>query len=157
MAGSLSDQLLKAGLVDKKKVNKAKQQKHTQRKKNKGKKVAPAKPNAAQQEQLKKQKLSRELNQKANLEKQRQEKEAQVKQLVKDNALDLKKCDQPYYFKMGTKIKQIYVDKAITEKLSKGSLAIVQCNDRFDVVPTKTARQIAQRDETALVSLHEPE
>ncbi len=157
MAGSLGDQLLKAGLVNKKKVNKANQEKRAQRKKNKGKKVAPAQPNAAQQEQMKQQVRSRELNQQANREKQRREKEAQVKQLVRENALDLKKCDQPYYFKMGIKIKKLYVDKAITEKLSKGSLAIVQCNDQYSVVPAKVARQIARRDASALVLLYDPE
>ncbi|WDP92008.1 MAG: DUF2058 family protein [Desulfobacter sp.] len=156
MGMSLQDQLLKAGLVDEKKAKKVKHQKHVSRKKNKGKKTAP-KINETQQAQLAQEKANREKNLKANAEKLKQEARAQIKQLIEENRLELKNCNDPYYFKMGTKIKKIWIKDEISKKLEKGQLAIVMHEGNFEVLPTAIAAQITERDKEYPVIRHEPE
>lgn len=156
MGMSLQDQLLKAGLVDKKKVKKAKHQKHVTRKKNKGKTVEP-RVNETRENQLAQEKANRERNLAANAEKLRQEAQAQIKQLVEENRLELKNCNDPYYFKLGTKIKKIWIKEEIAKKLEKGQLAIVMHEGSFEVVPTAIAQQITDRDKDYPVIIHTPE
>lgn len=152
---SLQDQLLKAGLADKKQAKKAKQEKRVKRKKNKGKEVVPE-INQVQQEQLAQAQRSQELNHQLNQEKEKLEKLAQVKQLIEQNRLDLDKYQEPYYFAVDKKIKKLYVNEEISKKLSNGQLAIVTFNDLYEIVPAKVARQIADRDPGSLIVLHKP-
>ncbi len=156
MGMSLQDQLLKAGIADKKQAKKAKQEKRAKKKKNKGKKDL-AEINEARQDQLAKARRNQELNRRLNQEKEKQEKLSQVRQLIEMNRLELDKFEEPYYFKVGKKIKKLYVDKEISEKLSRGKLAIVRLGDLFEIVPENIARQVVQRDPDSLVVLHESE
>jgi len=156
MGLSLQDQLLKAGIADKKQAKKANQEKLANRKKNKGKKETPE-TNQAQQDQLAQAKRSQELNRQLNQEKERLEKLSQVRQLIETNRLGLDKYEEPYYFKVGKKIKKLYVNEDITEKLSRGELAIVGFDDRFEIVPDKVAQQIADRDQDSLIVLYKTE
>ncbi len=158
MGNAFQDQLLKAGLVNKKQVKKVKQATTAKRKKNKGKKITPE-LNKARQEQLAKQKENRELNQQLNKEKQQREALSQIRQIIETNRLKLKDDydDEPYYFAAGKKIKKLYVNKEITQKLSSGQLAIVELDDCFEIVPAKVAKQIQNRDRDILVVLHKPE
>ena len=158
MGLSLQDQLLKVGVADKKQAKKANQEKRVKRKKNKGKKTTPApEVNQTRQEQLAQAKRSDELNRQANQEREKQEKLAQVKQLIEDNRLDLRKYEDPYYFKVGTKIKKLYVNDDITRKLGRGQLAIVTLNSVYEIVSADVARKIADRDPDSLVVLYNPE
>ncbi|WP_320044399.1 DUF2058 domain-containing protein [uncultured Desulfobacter sp.] len=156
MGLSLQDQLLKAGIADKKQAKKANQEKRIKRKKNKGKKTAPE-VNQTRQNQLAQAKRSRELNRESNREKEQQAKLAQVKQLIEENRLDLNKYEDPYYFKVGKKIKKLYVNNDITQKLEQGQLAIVTLNNVYEIVPAEVARKIKERDPDSLVVLHKPE
>ena len=156
MGLSLQDQLLKAGIADKKQANKARQEKRAKKKKNKGEK-ATSKLNQAQQDQLAKAKRSQELNRQLNQEKEKQEKLSQVKQLIDANRLKLDKYEEPYYFKVDKKIKKLYVNEDITKKLSRGVLAIVRFDDLFEIVPNKVAQQIADRDQDSLIVLQKIE
>lgn len=153
MGLSLQDQLLKTGIADKKQAKKARHDKWINRKKNKGKKTAPE-INRTHQDQLAQARRSQELNLELNQEKERQEKLSQVRQLIEINRLDLDKFEEPYYFKVGTKIKKIYVNEGVAKKLSLGGLAIVSFDGFFEVVPCKVAQQIAERDQDSLVVLH---
>ena len=156
MGLSLQDQLLKAGIADKKQANKAKQEKRVKRKKNKGAKVTPE-LNQAQKERLEEARRSKELNLRLNRKKERLEKLSQVRQLIEANRLKLDKYEEPYYFKVGKKIKKVYVNDDITRKLSRGALAIVRSDDFFEIVSEKVARQIVDRDPDSLVLLHKIE
>lgn len=82
---------------------------------------------------------------------------AQVKQLIEENRLDLRKYEDSYYFKVGKKIKKLYVNDDITQKLGRGELAIVTLDSVYEIVPAKVARQIVDRDPDSLVVLHKPE
>jgi len=156
MGLSLQDQLLKAGIADKKQANKARQEKRAEKKKNKGEK-ATSKLNQAQQDQLAKAKRSQELNRQLNQEKEKQEKLSQVKQLIEANRLKLDKYEEPYYFKVGKKIKKLYVNEDITKKLSSGVLAIVRFDGLFEIVPDKVAQKVADRDQDSLIVLQKTE
>ncbi|MCF6245723.1 MAG: DUF2058 domain-containing protein [Desulfobacula sp.] len=156
MGISLKDQLLKAGLVNKKQVKKARHDKRVKQKKNKGNN-SPGEINKTQQEQSAKEKCNRELNQQLNKEKLKREKLAQVRQLIETNRLKLDDYEDPYYFAVGKKIKKIYINEEITRKLSFGQLAIVKFDNLFEIVPVRVAGQIATRDPDALVVLHKPE
>ncbi|MBC8442303.1 MAG: DUF2058 family protein [Deltaproteobacteria bacterium] len=156
MGLSLQDQLLKAGIADKKQAKKAKHEKRAKRKENKGKKAIPE-INQAQQNHLAQAKRSQDLNRQLNQEKERLEKLSQVRQLIETNRLGLDKYEEPYYFKVGKKIKKLYVNEDITKKLSRGELAIVSFDDLFEIVPDKVARQIADRDQNSLIVLQKIE
>ena len=156
MGLSLQDQLLKAGIADKKQAKKANQEKRIKRKKNKGTKTTPE-VNQTREKQLAQAERSRELNRRSNREKENKEKLAQVKLLIEENRLDLNKYEDPYYFKVGKKIKKLYVNGEITQKLGRGHLAIVTLDSVYEIVPAKVARQILDRDPDALVVLHNPE
>ncbi len=156
MGLSLQDQLLKAGIADKKQAKKAMHEKRAKRIQNKGKDTTPE-INQARQEQLAQAKRSQELNLQLNQEKERQEKLSQVRQLIETNRLKLDKYEEPYYFKVGKKIKKLYVNEDIAQQLSRGELAIVSFDDRFEIVPDKVARQIADRDQESLVVIHTTE
>jgi len=156
MGLSLQDQLLKAGIADKKQAKKANQEKRVKRKKNKGKKTTPE-VNQTRQNQLAQAKRSRELNRQSNQEREKQARLAQVRQLIEENRLDLKKYENPYYFKVGRKIKKLYVNDEITQKLGRGQLAIVTLNSVYEIVPAEVARKIVDRDPDSLVVLHNPE
>ncbi len=156
MGTSFKDQLLKAGLVNKKQVKKAKHEKRISRKKNKGEGSSPEINNTLQ-EQLSKEKRNRELNLQLNKEKQKLENLAQVRQLIETSRLKLDNCDEQYYFVLGKKIKKLFVTEEIAKKLSLGQLGIVKLDDSFEIVPARVAVQIADRDQDALVVLHKPE
>jgi uncharacterized protein YaiL (DUF2058 family) len=156
MGTSFQDQLLKSGLVNKKQVKKTKHEKRVNRKKNKGESVSPE-INKALQEKLAKEKRNRERNQQLNKEKQQLENLAQVRQLIETSRLKIENDDEPYHFALGKKIKKVFVNEEIANKLSLGQLAIVILDDGFEVVPARVGRQIADRDPEALVVLHKPE
>jgi uncharacterized protein YaiL (DUF2058 family) len=152
MGTSFKDQLLKAGVVNKKQVKKANHEKNANRKKNKGKKSAPPEINKTLQEKLAREKANKELNQQRNQEKQKLEDLAQIRQLIETNRLKQRNdYDDPYYFTVGKKIKKLYVNEEIANKLSLGQLEIVKLDDRFEIVPDKVAKQIAKRDPDALI------
>lgn len=155
MGNSFQDQLLKAGLVSKKQVKKAKQEKRSNRKKNKGNPIA-AEVNKTRQEQLAREKKNQDRNRQQNKAKQQQEILAQVRQLVEASRLDLKGCDDPYYFAQGKKVKKVYVNKEITQKLSSGTLAVVTLDSGFEIVPARVAEQIRSRDPQSVVVMHTP-
>ncbi|MDZ7667290.1 MAG: DUF2058 family protein [Desulfotignum sp.] len=156
MGLSLQDQLLKAGVADKKQAKKAKHEKRVKQKKNRDKKVAPE-TNQVQKEQVAQAQRSQELNRQMNQEKEKLEKLAQVKQLIEQNRLNLDKYEEPYYFAVGKKIKKLYVNEDITKKIGNGQLAIVTLNGLYEIVPAKVAQQIIDRDPGFLIVLHKPD
>ncbi len=154
MGNSFQDQLLKAGLVNKKQVNKARHEKKITRQQNKGKKTSENQSEARQKKLVLEQR-TRELNRRQNEEKMKQEKLAQARHLIETNRLPLDDHGEPYYFPVGKKIKRLFVSQEMTEQLSRGQLAIVKINDNYEVVTAKAAKQIAGRDREALVVFYE--
>ena len=153
---SLQDQLLKAGLADEKKLKAHQKEKKKQRKQQpKGAIQQDETKLRAQQAREEKAERDRQLNQKRNEEARRKAIAAQIRQLVESNRLDRACCDTDYQFVHGKKIKKILVDHTMTDQLSRGRLAVVFVDERYEVVPEPVARKIMERDEAAVVVLHE--
>ena len=152
MAGSLQDQLLKAGLVDKKKAKRAERDKQiVAKQKRQGEDVvdeAKALAEKAKQEKLAKDK---ELNQEQKEKAEKKAIAAQIKQLIEMNALDLEGAEIRYNFTDGKKVKYLNVTELAQHQLSRGLLVIAKRGDRYFVLPSIVADKISQRDDSYIV------
>lgn len=153
MGNSLHDQLLKAGLVDEKKVNKAKKAKQKKEKEQRHKKhkaedesKLKAKQAAAEAAQR-----DRELNRQKQQEAELRAITAQIKQLIEMNHLTLDEGEIAYNFTDGTKVQRIFVNESVHAQLGRGQLAIVKLDNHYEVVPMGVAEKIKQRDEASVV------
>lgn len=154
MGNPFQDQLLKAGLVNKKQASKAKRATHASRKKKKDKDTPSAITVKAREAQASQAMRSRELNRLRAEEKLRHEKKAQVKQLIEASKLDRDEYGKAYHFVEQGKINRIFVAEEMAEQLSRGLLAIVKFGTGYEVVPEKVASQIASRDKDIVLVLH---
>lgn len=159
---SLQDQLLKAGLSDKKKAKKIQQEKRGTSSKQKGKKkkAEPVELTEAQQAvaqaEAEQAKRDRELNRQKNEAAAAKALQAQIAQLITMNALRLD-GEIAYRFVDGAQTATIYVTEDIRKQLSKGRLAVVKLGEDYKVVPAGAAEKISTRDASYVISLHEPE
>ncbi|USH01676.1 DUF2058 domain-containing protein [Grimontia kaedaensis] len=142
---SLQEQMLQAGLIDKKKMKKAGKSSKKSRTLAKEAKAAVEEKRAAQVAQ------DQELNRQKQQEAEKKAIAAQVKQLVEMNKIDRKDGDIGYNFTDGTLVKKIYVDKATQDQLVNGRLAIARDGEGYAIVPGAVADKIVQRDENTIV------
>ncbi|WP_305461707.1 DUF2058 domain-containing protein [Photobacterium leiognathi] len=142
---SLQEQMLQAGLIDKKKLKKAGK---SSKKSRTQAKEAKAVVEANRQAQLEKDK---ELNRARDEEAKAKELASQIKQLIEMNRLDRKEGDIGYNFTDGSTVKKIYVDKTMQDQLVNGRLAIARYQDGYEVIPAGVADKIALRDEQSIV------
>jgi len=157
MAGSLHDQLLKAGLVDKKKAKKIEKDKKKQAKiqrKTKTEHVDETKLQVQQAREEKKQR-DRELNEQRKAQEEKKATAAQIIQLVQVNRLSRAGAEVDYNFTDNKKIKKILVDNKMLDQLAKGRLAIVLCEGAYEVVPRPVADKIALRDPDCVIVCNE--
>lgn len=154
MGNPLQEQLLKAGLASKKQAKKAEHEKRLSRKQNQGNRPV-AVSNRAREEQAAREQRNRELNLQRAEETRLREQKAQVKQLIETNRLPRDERGEPYHFVEQNKIKRLFVSEEMTDQLSRGQLAIVKFGAGYEIVPAKAARQIASRDQEAVVVFHE--
>ncbi|WP_207061460.1 DUF2058 domain-containing protein [Motiliproteus sp. SC1-56] len=156
---SLQDQLMKAGLVDKKKLQNAKKEKHKNRKQQ-GKKPGQDEAEAllrSQQAKAEKAERDRALNREKQALAERNAIAAQVRQLIESNRLRDSDGETAYNFSDGRQIKRIYIKDELVTPLSRGQLAIVRFGEGYALVPAKVAEKISQRDSQSVVVLNEPE
>lgn len=150
---SLQDQLLKSGLVDKKKaqkVNKSKQKQAKLKRKNKVETVDEAKI-AAEKAHAEKVERDRQLNLQRKQEAEQRAIGAQIRQLIEMNRQEKGAGDIAYHFTDGTTVTHIYVDEKQQRQLANGHLAIVRLAGQYEIVPTSVSEKIALRDESYLV------
>lgn len=151
MAISLQDQLLAAGLTNKKKAKQAaksrKKQDHLQRT-GQDNEIDQLRDQAAQKKQ-KKADTDRQLN--AQKDRQAQQKAilAQIRQLINTNAITTDTAEVKYQFVDGKKVKQLYVDQPIWDRLSRGQLAIIATHSEpaYSIIPLPVAEKIEQREQ----------
>ena len=148
---SLQEQMLKAGLVNEKKLKKVK-------KSSKKSQVQAREVKAAVEEQ-KLQQLERDkaLSTEQNEQRLSKEIQSQIRQLIEMNKLNLSNGDIKYNFTDGTLVKSLYVDTLMREQLIKGILAIARCGEGYAVIPSVVANKITQRDNQTIIELKEPE
>lgn len=152
---SLQDQLLKAGLIDTKKVKQAKKEKRKET--NVARRSAePVVDEVKQQVELtraEKAERDRELNRKRDTELQQKAIAAQIKQLIQNHrqSKEAGKGEVEYNFTHGKLIKKIRVSPAIQQQIMRGQLAIVALEDNYELVPRVVGDKIAQRDEKVVI------
>lgn len=154
MGLSLRDQLLQAGLIDPNKAREAKQAEHRQRR-DAGKKPATATPkpkSAAQIEAEAKAARDAELNRQQVEKKAAKARRAEAVQLVQAHRVQRQvESDEVYNLVDGNKVRSIPVDRGLREKLVAGSLVVVRCEGRYEIVPADIAARIRERDPQMLV------
>ncbi|WP_261815852.1 DUF2058 domain-containing protein [Vibrio gallicus] len=146
---TLQEQMLKAGLVNEKKLKKAKKGAKKSRVQSREAKAAAEENRVAQQERDKK------INQEREQARLAKELKAQVKQLIDMNRIDTSKGEIKYNFTDGTLVKYLYVEELIRNQLSKGILSIARYGESYAVIPTIVAEKIATRVPEAVVSTSE--
>ncbi|WP_371857211.1 DUF2058 domain-containing protein [Duganella callida] len=149
----LADQLLKAGLVDQKKVkvanqNKGKQQKDERRA---GVQTVDETKLAAQERQRLNAEKARQANAERDAAAQQKAIAAQIAQMIQQNKQDKGKGDTAYNFTHGTKIERIYVSDKVREHLVAGRLVIVAAGQNYELVPRVIADKIAERNEALVI------
>ena len=156
---SFQDQLLKAGVVDAKKVRKAKQDQHKAQKRHKQKEsvVTNESKVAAAKAQAEKVAHDRKLNEERQAAAKAKAIQAQIKQLIDLNKLPKSDAEDAvgYNFSHGKKIKKVHVSPQIRDQLVSGMLAIVQLGEGYELVPMAIADKIEQRDRAAVVHRQE--
>lgn len=166
---SLSDQLLKAGLVTKEQVEKAaeKPKKHKP-KVNKNNKKTNQKPKAKKENsdlaQFYNQRASLERNEKQEAIKKKQEaarikKETnnKINKLIKDNLLNVDEAEIRYNFVVGTTIKYLFVNEEQQQKLADGELAITFLGGKRALIPTTIAKEISTLNPNKILIIASPE
>jgi uncharacterized protein YaiL (DUF2058 family) len=149
---SLQDQLLKAGIVDKKKAKNIKKEQRKQAKQQpKGSVQVDEAKEAAKRTLAEKVERDRQVNKHLQAEAEKKAIHAQIIQLVSLNRIDRQQGDVAYQFTDQKKIKKIYLTAALQEQLIKGKIAIVKLAEQFDLVPAPVAEKIRQRDEGIVV------
>lgn len=152
---SLQEQLLQAGLIDKKKAKQAKQEKRKQAKQQpKGSTPQDKTKEQALQALAEKAARDKALNRKQQMLAEKKAIQAQIIQLINSNRIDRKDGDVAYQFSDGKKIKKLYVTNLLQEQLSRGLIAICKFAEGYELVPAKIAEKIKQRDEAAIVLLN---
>jgi uncharacterized protein len=155
MAGSLQDQLLKAGLAD---AGKAKQLAKEKRKQSRvarraGQELVDENKEAARQALAERARRDRELNQALNDKARRKAINAQIKQLIETNKLARGRGEIGFNFSDGKKVKTLYVTAMEQKQLSAGRLAIVKQGDQYEMLPRPVADKIAERDSSRVITL----
>ena len=156
MSLSLRDQLLKAGLVNQKQVSQTnKAEKKQKRMEHKGQvEVDDSQQRIAKEAMAEKVKRDQELNRQQQEKAEQKARAAQVKQLIEATRLPKLNTEDYYNFVDDKKVKRLSVNVMMRDKLSKGSLAIVRYEGRYEVVPRATAERIQERDPKRVVLLN---
>ncbi|KAA0874198.1 DUF2058 family protein [Nitrincola tapanii] len=152
MAGSLKDQLLKAGVASKQQAKKAQLDK---RKQAKQKQIDPQQQAAAaavEAARLAKAEKDRALNEARQAEQLERAKMAEIRQLAEQHQVTLpKQGEVKYNFVYENNVKSLWIDKSLQQQLSRQQLKIVALEGRFYLVPSDIADRILARNPKALV------
>ena len=159
MGLSMQEQLLKAGMVDKKQVKKAEHEKRVQSKKKK-KYGSPAQDSGKiklQQQQAEQAKQDQILNQQRNQQAQRKADQAAVKQLIETNYLPLEEGEVGYHFiDTAGQIKRISVQQDVADRLSMGRFGLARYNNDFVLIPAETVTKVLARDKDQVLAFNDP-
>ena len=153
MGNALQDQLLKAGLVTKKQVQKSNQEKARKRKQQpKNKQAVDQNKIKAQQAAEEKAKRDRELNRKKQEQARQKAISIEINQLITSNCITRDEdCEIAYNFEHNNKVKRVYVNQQMKDKIIKGALGIARIEGRYELVPKDIAEKIQQRNAKRII------
>lgn len=153
MRNALQEQLLKAGLAKKGKVDQVVREQAKQRQ---GKAPATADPGLAEAERARQERVERDraLAAARKADTEARERAAQARQIIEQNRV-VARGEDAYRFSDGPAIRSVAVDAAIRVQLAKGAFVVVRDGlDSYAVVPRAAADKIASRDPTLIVVDH---
>ncbi|GKT12084.1 MAG: hypothetical protein ISEC1_P1058 [Thiomicrorhabdus sp.] len=156
MAGSLFDQLKKAGLVDEKKAKKAKREKYQQTKQQKGKKGQPVISDAAKlaaEAAEKKSEHDRQLNLERQKKQEKKAEKAALRQTIISNQLKGYSGEMAYNFADGSSVKTLNVNPKIHKQLVNGSIRLAHFEGGYALLSEEGVAKVEQRDESILIPL----
>ncbi len=154
MNNPFQEQLLKAGVVSKQQVQKANKaiQKKKKQQRNAKQPAVEAAQRKAQQAAEEKAKRDRELNQRKEEQARKKAISAEINQLITANRIERdEKCEIAYHFEHQQKVKRIYVDEGMKQKIIEGKLGIARIDGRYELVPRSIAEKIQQRNEKRVI------
>lgn len=163
MGNSLADQLLKAGLVDQKKVKDAQKAQRKQAKQQKQGKAAKATTGDADQARLAKQRAEKaERDRQLNLKRQAAEKQkalqSDIRQILEKHGVRPEGDIRFNFTETRTedgnttkKVKQVYVSKKDQDRLAAGVLTICRDKNSFVLVPAEVADKLMERDASVVI------
>lgn len=155
MGNSLQDQLLKAGLANKKQAVRAKKAKNSKEKlKRTGKTVEDEAEVLAREAHEEKLARDKELNAARNRQAELAAQQAQIRQLVALNRIS-ERGDVEFRFPDGNTIKTLLLTDTHRNAVISGALAIVKQADQYDVITRKAAEKIAERDADCVLVCNE--
>lgn len=155
---SLQDQLLQAGLVDKKKAKQLnKEQRKESKVRHKGQPQPDENKEQAKRALSEKAQRDRQLNKQQQAAADKKAIQAQIIQLIQMNRIARERGDVAYQFKDGTTIKKIYVTAQLQKDLINGRLAIAKLANDYELLPAAAAEKIMQRDAQMIVVLNRDE
>lgn len=153
MRNPLQDQLLKAGLVNKARVNQVARE---QAKQKHGKQAAAApRGESVDVERLKAERAERDraLAAERNAQSRAAELRAQVRQIIDTHKLK-RSGEIDYRFTDGKAIRSVLVNEALRSQLANGTLVIARFDQGYELIPRAAAEKIYERDTDAIVLDH---
>ena len=148
MGNSLQDQLLKAGLVDERKLKHAQNQNRKQKKRQRHGEATAPDPAQEQRrrERAAKAERDRELNRQRQEAADRRQVRAQILQLIDTHKLPREGAELAFNFTEQDKIKRIYVTAEQQQALSRGKLVVVALKQGHELVPAEIGERVLERN-----------
>ncbi len=153
MRNALQEQLLKAGLAKKGKVDQVAREQAKQRQ---GKAPATVDPGAAEAEKARRERVERDRAIAAERKAQAEmhERLAQIRQIIEQNRV-VARGEDVYRFTDGAAIRSVPADTATRAQLAKGAFVVVRDGvDGYAVIPKAAADKVALRDPALIVVDH---
>jgi len=148
---SLQDQLLKAGLANRKQATKARKAQHNKQKlKAAGVNVLDEAGQLAEQAKQEQIARDKELNRQKQEQIEAKAIRAQIKQLIELNRVT-DRGDVEFRFTDGSSIKTLLLQQAHRDAIVNGRLVIVKLDEEYAIVPPPVADKISQRDSSLVV------
>ncbi|WP_201314101.1 DUF2058 domain-containing protein [Dyella sp. EPa41] len=152
MRNPLQEQLLKAGLAKKGKVDQIAREQAKQRQ-GKAAGAAPDDKIDAQRLQAERAERDRALAAERNAQARARELAAQIRQIVDANKVR-REGEISYRFTDGDKIHSVLVNESLRAQLAKGTLVVVRSGDGYELLPRAAAEKVRERDAAAIVLDH---
>ena len=150
MGLSLRDQLIQAGLATEKQARQASATARAPQLPKSQRGQPTASQRAMQQSLAEKAARDTALNRKRQEQAESKARRAEIRQLVQQNVIARPESEDYYNFVDRAKIKRIAINTALRERLQRGDVVIVRCDNRYELVPPAIAERICARDASAV-------
>lgn len=152
MRNPLQEQLLKAGLVNKAKVDQVAREQSKQRQ---GKAAPGPRPEQVDAQRLQAERAERDraLAAERNTQARAAEQRAQARQIIEAHKV-ARGGEIAYRFADGPRIASVLVDPRLRAQLANGTLVIVRSDDGFELIPRAAADKLRERTPDLIVLDH---